>query len=427
MRALEINPEANGAALPAWEKPSLFTLPALLRGAFFLALLSYTIEGVLRFGLIQVGAEFLLYVRDLFLALIVVYATLREVVLKKIGPFGLGILLLSGHAAVGMLQLSNPLQVAFGLKLFLPILAGMAAAPLLFANDRFPLKFFAFLWGVCAAGILLDHFLILPWTGLSYSLMGHEIEGNRIWSTGGIERLSGFTRFSWDAAAQILLTFLLVVVVLRKNVMLKLIMWGVTAGVIGLTTTKGMIMAFTLCTVCLLAAGILRGMIDVRKPAILFAVLFCVTLPFLGTALDLAAPSHTTRLLFDSLIDRFESTWPDAVQQFQEHSPLIGGGIGSIGTPQKYFASRGNPGDNFYVYLLNIFGLFSLPYVMAVGWKSIRLVDGTGDTDRFFSYVALALFTAGIVINVIESPFLALFLGLLIGHLCAPKSLPART
>ncbi len=423
MRMLELHPQAADAPLPVWEKPKFVSVSSVLRVAFCIVLLTFSVEALIRFGLYQIGAESLLYIRDLILVFIVAYATLREVVLKKIGPFGIALFLLAVHAAVGLLQLPDPRQVAFGLKIFLPVLAGMAATPFLVRDGRFPVLFFGVLWAICAAGIAFDHYAELPWTGLTYSVMGREIEANRLWYTGGVDRLSGFSRFSWDAAAQILFTGLIVVMVPRHRI-LRLALWIITGVVVALTTTKGMIVAYALCTFCLIMGSILRGSLDLSKPVLLLCVFACITLPFIGTALDLPTSSRTTRLIFSSLADRIESTWPDAIQQFEKNSPLIGGGIGSIGTPQKFFAPDTNPADNLFVYILNLFGLFALPYVLLLAWKSLTLVGGAGESDRFFSYVALALFSAGIVINVIESPFLALFLGLLIGHLTAPKPLP---
>ncbi len=85
-------------------------------------------------------------------------------------------------------------------------------------------------------GIYLDYTFTLPWKGLEYEVGGQNIEGNREWDAGGIDRLAGFGRSS--ATTAIILSCLsLYIIGQAKNKVVAISIFILTLLGIILTTT----------------------------------------------------------------------------------------------------------------------------------------------------------------------------------------------
>lgn len=369
-------------------------------------LASYVLESPLRYALNLVGAEPLLYLRDVVLALLVAAALVSSGVTRRTGSAATATVAVAAHGLAGWLLIGSPMQVLLGMKIFLPFLAGMAGHRLLVPDGGAPVKVYGTLWVLACGGVLADFWLTMPWEGLAYTVMGHEVAGNRAWFAGELTRLAGFSRASYEAAVQVLVLGIVILRAVRATAV-RVGIGLTTAAVIALTTTKGVLMAFAVVAVALLAP---RAFL---RPLILAAGIVCALLPALAVVGVLSFGVGVDDVVFGSLSDRIRNTWPGAFAILAHGHYVLGGGLGSIGVPLDIFhPTAPNPGDNLFVYLAVAFGVFALPYFMWLVAAGRRLAEH----DRTQALLILACLVAGVTMSVIEGAFWSLFLGAALGR-----------
>lgn len=401
----------------------------LARVVFILAglmLCFLVLEAPLRYGLALVHLDAFIYLPKILLLLAVIFLPL---VLPRAAPEALMLTGLVGIYLIwGLVNLNDPMQALFGLWVIVPLLFGLWVGPT--ANITKWRRLFVMLFIVTATGIFLNPLLQYPWGGQSLTLMGKDIEVSRQWTTLGFERYAGFARASFNAASQLLL-FGVMLLVLLKHRGVKLLIW-IAAGVgIVLTTSKGPLGAWLLLSMYFVGGGLLRWPCSwIRLWLVVISVILIVMiflpLSTIWVHYDSSLSGPAAKFLFASFGERMDWMWPDSLNLLTLDGAWhwwVGRGLGGIGVSQQYFEPNHYlPADNLFIYMAVNFGI-PVTLILFVGLllKTVVFCLRRG-ADTWFLPVVLALMAYGIVVNVIESSLLAFFLGL---ALAAPVKVPA--
>src|SRR5262245_47448887 len=199
---------------------------------------SYVFEGPVRYLLLLAHVPSLIYTRDLAaLALVALAVSFWLGGERRLFPLVVAIYALFLHLLCGVLILPGIAQPLLGLKIFFTFLLGMAASVAIVSRPRelLWLAFAAFI--ASAAGVALDVVVSFPWAGQAYDSAIASVQVSREWSSGGVARLSGFARASFDAAT-IMLVLIVPLLASRWSVLVRATLRIVAAGTIWLTTTK---------------------------------------------------------------------------------------------------------------------------------------------------------------------------------------------
>ena len=332
---------------------------------------------------------------------------------------------------VGWMFTGNPLQPAFGIFVLLPLIYAVMAEPIVRQAGTRILPYIALLWFAAALGVVLDYLWEMPWTGLAYKLGEIEIEGSREWTTFGVDRVAGFARASYEAADQLLL-LALPLVLLGRSKILKLLIWTATGVLIYLTTTKKTGGAFLILT-------LLMPLTSTMNVPALFRRTLTASMPVLVAAVGIGLPISTffvtyrldldslwSQVLFASFEDRLTVVWPASLALALEHgSAVLGRGIGGIGAAQKYFEPLAfMPADNLFIYLYVTFGLLALAFVWVYAWNLAQLDPDHGAWSRLMWAVGIAVLLNGLTGNVMESPITATLLGISMAYAYAAARHP---
>jgi hypothetical protein len=391
---------------------AMYGLMALL-GAFYLV--SQGFDSTLRWVLDLVKAAPVIYLRDgamiiaIVLGFVDVVANRRDALL----PFGLLTFILVGAIIGGASEL--PLQqVVFGIKVWLPLLLGVAlmtdGVAELFDRPRV----WGWIWALLVFGIVLNLFVKYPWTGMTMQVGDTQVEANREWDTNGFSRVSGFSRTSFDAAICILL--LGFYLMLRsQRLWARALIWLFTGAAVILTTTKGAIGAWLVATPILpivlgassnpLVYEQQRARRALAYSAVTVLALIAALTPLISTQMTWGILEEGTVefMLFASFGDRITITWPNAFKLLDAWQFVTGRGIGGIGAAQAYFEiDTFCPADSFFVYLYITAGLVgaALYFGMLAGMWQLNLSKFGG---RLTYLVLLFVFVYGLTVNVVES------------------------
>jgi hypothetical protein len=400
----------------------------VLLGAYLVTL---AFEGPLRYALALAGLPDALYVRDAIPAGSLLFLFCRAMFAR--GELDLRIAVpasvLALHAAYAALMGVALFSIAFGIKIFMFIPYGVAMWPLVRKRMRIGLAFMVALFAATLAGVLANFFAgTLPWEGLEYTTaFGATTTTRTWWIPGGIARLPGFTRTSFNAAMILGITGVLAMVYARRQALQLLIAAAGLAGIV-LTTSKGMILAFPVAAAWLVLRNRwpLRGHLLV---GVLCAVTFALPplVVYSGLAAVLSADELPVQLM--SVWERFSQMWPEAFALLPDGpAALLGGGPGSIGTPQAYGASPHllNAADNIAVFMLVSLGLPGLFYC-AIPALGLRRVAATQPREVHAACAALLMlaYGYGMSISMIEESFFSIMFGLCLGAVVAAPGEPS--
>lgn len=391
--------------------------------ALFVAYLgSILVEGVVRYALATAGMPDLLYVRDAIPVASVAFLFLRTLLGQDRVDLAIAIpaALLACHAAYAAMLGVAFFSIAFALKIFMFIVYGMAMWPLLARRFHIGLTVASVMFAIAAAGVFANHFFgTMPWEGLTYDTAFGRSSTTRVWWMGdGIARLPGFARTSFSAAMILGITGLLAMIRFpRPLARLAIAAAAITATV--LTTSKGMVLAIPVAALWLFLQDRWPRLDGHLLVGVLCAA--ALALPALVVAFDLQSTLRSSDFpgLIGSVWDRFATTWPRAVDLLPDGpAALLGGGPGSIGTPQNrgYDAHHLNAGDSIAVYMMVSFGVAGLCYAAFPAFM-VRKVLAANPADVRRAYVALLVITYvyGFSINMVEEPFFSMFFGLCLG------------
>lgn len=408
------------------DSTSLFSSPAELqngRSAFVFLLavysLTFVFEGPLRYVLSQGGFSSFIYLRDvipLYFCVALLYRWGRGDVQPNL--FLIVVLLLAIHFWIGYFFLSGVFQRLFGLKVFMALLLGITAGCLLSIRDDRLFRPLLFVFLISACGVFLNHFITFKWEGADYETFLGLVKQTRDWTAGGIRRLAGFARSSFDVAS-VLLVLAVFLVCTSKSRLASVAIYLTATLAIALTTSKGALLAL-LVFGGVHVVGSWTSRLTLLRSALTLVVLILCIFPLLSILIEVSTRDlpEGLRFAFSSFVERMRWMWPSAIDNLTDHGSLITGrGLGGIGVAQRFGEFEiSNAADNFFVYLLVTFGVWGGVYFFyiflgAMFWRS-------QSQERRDEYTVISLLLAlmvyGLTLNLIEQPILAMVLGLCI-------------
>ena len=380
-----------------------------------------TIEGALRFALLSVGTEFLIYLKDVFVLIAVLWVLCTGLLRRSLNkPFAVLLTILAVWSIVGFRVVGNIGQALLGLKLFLPITLGMIAAPALFARKTQTVRFMVVLWIVSVVGLVSSALFPMPWSGLSYQVGDVQMQVARKWGLDGVERLAGFSRSSISVAFQVFI-FALFVLCFSNNRSVRVGVWVLSAPVLVLTTQRGIMIGYLVVTGFHAARTFFPSLRRVWRLILPLTAVLMVALPLIpaGCFKFLALSNLPGIGKVTSFFDRAEDEWPEAFRLLRiKGSMIFGRGIGGIGTAQSIFEPEfQNPADNFFLYLFVTFGVSS---IVLIGFITIRCFLQDVKKNRESLYVfsgGLAVFAIGTLMNCVENVPASITIGTLLARI----------
>ena len=375
---------------------------------------SLIFEGPIRFILYSLGITYLIYIRDLFIILVITAYISQSLMTDRINrTFLVVIFIFIFHSIVALFYLNNYLMPLFAWKTYILLFFGILYGHLFFTKLGVTVRIFSILLICAILGVIINYFIIFPWEGLEYRLGEVEIEAVRSWvDMFGIRRLSGFARASYDAAIQIMLLGIFLFCHLKKN-LYKILLWLLIAPPILLTTTKGIIVTYLLLTITLLVHRIVPNIGKIYQKLLLILLIIVIILP---VASIIVHTYQNIPIYLESFFMRISMGWPDAFKLVQEYGNLLlGRGLGGMGTSQQYFEpQKFNAGDNLFVLFYANFGLLGIVYLfyLAIRGQSLDL-----KTEQFYYLFLFSFFAFGIVTAGVDNGLFCMFLGIFLGYI----------
>lgn len=386
--------------------------------AVFVALLLFAregLDGAARYYLAGYGLPYLIYIPTVLMVLYVVIRFLSDQSREPRLISLVLVVLFLASGIIGFLNSGNLKQTLFALYVFVPFLFGYQTGDLLFKSKLVKMAFVGFVI-LFAFGVLYEVGRELPWKGFSYEVGGVELQGSRLWGSVGLNRYSGFGRYSF-AIASLLMTFL-IVLYQRIHPKLYFLLFVIGGVAVVLTTTKAAILALLLLLVLIAFIKPLSALfyhLSIKLGLILtFVIGTALPVSTLWVTYNLNLDNFVMRVVFLSFDMRLNIVWPKGMETFQHLGDfLLGRGAGQMGVAQMIYDSGNyHPGDNMYLYVLVVLGL---PFLLLLFFLLYRLFKLNG-TRGYVNYLFMALFifVYGVFANVMESAVLSYFLGSLI-------------
>jgi O-antigen ligase len=393
-------------------------LMAFLGGYY---LLSQGFDSLLRWLVDLIKVAPLIYARDGAMIFVIVlgYVDIVAQFRAALVPFALLTFLIVG-CVIGAAAGLPFAQLLFGFKVWLPLLLGF----FLVSSDAHLLlhrpKLWSRVWAVLVLGIIANVFVTFPWAGMLMQVGETTVEANREWDAGGFNRVSGFSRTSFDAAICILLLALYLMVA-HKKLGHRVLIWMLSGVAVVLTTTKGAVGAYLVATLLLpLVLSIDPERSEHQKIRRVTAQLAVTVLALVAALVPLFAsqvkPGYIEEgtvefFLFASFGERMSLTWPTAFGLLDSWQFVTGRGIGGIGAAQTYFElDRFCPADSLFVYVYVTAGLVGVALYLAL-IAGIWTLNLSATAGRLTFFVLLFVFVYGTTVNVVESAVALMSIG----------------
>ena len=261
-------------------------------------------------------------------------------------------------------------------------------------------------------GAYLDLSINLPWKGSSYEIAGQEVEGNREWTSGGIDRIAGFARMSAGLAIM-LCCFSFYIMNQNKKTLVRFTIYLITLTGILLTTTKGVLVAFILSGLYFL---FIRGYI---KYWLHLLILFIgLILPFISYIVGYSIAEEITNpdqvILLASFDDRLTNTWPTIFYNIEQYkASILGMGFGIVGSSSRIFPINGVPAfnvtDSASLYLYATFGVLGIYFYLKM-FKVLNTVSKYKE-NIFLQGILVCLVIIGWTTDIWESVIAIFFIG----------------
>ena len=374
----------------------------------------YLFEGVIRFALNFVGADYFIFARDIILAVPLIIVFFQQVIQKKINPaFGIFFTIIILHGSISLLNIGSVFTVLYSIKVLMTMLAGAVFAPYLLSPPPWVLRVIFALWLITFFAVLADkYFVDYPWMGMETTIGDIQVEISRNWEVVGADkRAGGFMRSSINVAIiEPLLAFLLIFNL--RAILPRLLVMAVTFATLFFTTQKGAFLAFFLTCGALLLPK--NWQIPVLKLGVTLAIILLIVLPIILPQFIMPHGNSAKGVFsFESFYMRIEDVWPSAWQWIARHEVFpFGVGLGGIGGAQRFYAiSSLNYADNMFILLYAYFGVMSLVYLGFLWWKIVRLPAIISDNVLCATSIILFLLVYGCVLSIIEDQMASLFLG----------------
>jgi len=391
----------------------------LLAGLAYVA--TTVLAGPLRMYLSLAGLSALIYAPNLLLLLAIGWQLLALPGERGFTGIHLVALLIPCNALAVGLQFVSAAQAAMGLYVLLPFWFGLTCGPVLLERWHLVGRLVPLCWLVVVTGVLANQLIEYPWEGFGYNVGNLEVEGSRQWfANGGTRRLAGLARASFDAAVHVQLAGVLLALQTRSS-LLRLLVWAVTIAAILPTTSKGMLLAAVVLTPIVLLRGALPATPLRFLPAVFGSI--GLALPVSTLFFKFSSPLKDPLLanLTNSFYDRLNDMWPGAWALLSDHGhPLLGRGVGGIGTAQNYFEpALFNAGDNLFMYWFVVFGWVALPGIALLLLASLRIQPQRNAEEMRVYCLLLTTLVYGMITNIVENALSALVFGLVVRWLCS--------
>jgi hypothetical protein len=382
-----------------------------------LYLLSLIIDAPMRYVMFLAGVPYLINLRDIFMAFIILVYIINVLISGKIHKnIVIIFFLLIFHSMIGILFIGNILQILFGLKVIMPLIIGIIFYPLFISKPKRVKVILSIFYLIVITGVYLNVFKQYPWEGLTYDVIGQTIEGTREWSTFGVKRIAGFARASFNTAIQLIILAIFLVSYLG-NKWIKVFLWLLAGPAILLTTSKGILMVYIILSLFLIIYKIVPNFNNIYQKLLIIPILLMILLPVYAYFYydQNVSQDFITNPLLWTMYQRME-IWPDNIAFIRKSGDtILGRGIGGVGMSQHIFEKRYSlPGDNLFVYGFGYFGILSIFYFLYI----YKLAQNIDLKSNLFPYLLLmVLFFYGIVSNVMEDSFFMIFLGICLRNL----------
>ena len=255
------------AAAPAREshesRLSPYLLPAsspgierTMRFAFVILILFTTVEAPLRYATTQIGAPWVIYLRDVAVVWAMLSLAAYQLRRQQLQTaFLLCLFFLVFHGTISALLCRVPVALLMGMKTLLYPMFGVLFLPTLIKGSRTIRILLVAAWLITVIGVIADHAgYPMPWKGLNATVGQYSVVINRKWNFQGEDRLAGFARDSVSAGLMVALPGLYCML-FSRSWLLRIFTAVATTAVIFLTTSKGGVMAFAIAAVACLLPG----------------------------------------------------------------------------------------------------------------------------------------------------------------------------
>lgn len=403
----------------------------IMLGIYFFYIITVTIEAPLRWLLDLVGLGFLLYIRDVFISLIVFY----EIFLRRNLILWIFSSVLLLWALIGFYYTENIIEVLWGFKTYLPFLFGICIWKAVIDNPHKLVIFMKIVFILSCIGLGLNYFLENPfWLDIKGTDLGSgaTAEGVRDWGiyyNGEVyKRLSGFTRLSNTVANIIIYSSFVLLAYTYKGK--KIIYWVLGFPFICSTLIKINIAIYLYGLLLIILFFFLdekRKLLLLKISCMLF-ILLGILLPVLSNTLLYISEyidSDTMILLFASFDDRLINSWPGGFHIIWDYgNAFLGRGLGGFGFGVSLFDTKVDivtPIDNFYLSVYGSFGLLGIGTVLYLLYKIISIKQFTAEVELLLLF-AIAFFSIGIMQDMMDQISL-MGLGILCGLLLHTQTL----
>ncbi|RZI86218.1 MAG: hypothetical protein EOP38_02150 [Rubrivivax sp.] len=407
--------------------PTRTRLDALIFWGLALYITTVAFEGPVRYVLSHLKIATLLYARDLISASVILTGLVLQRPNFARQKLQLQLLIyLMFTALFGTILLGNAFfSGLFAIKIFATFLFGISAYTSALAYPKQFKYATVFLFCATVIGVLVNKFIIYPWEGESFESAFGATDMSRVWwVAGGERRLAGLTRASPVAAGILGITGVAMLITI-KNYWLRILVMVVGAAGIYLTTSKGLVLAFSA------VAGL--SLFPIKSPLRSFAGKSLATTFFLTGLLApliswAANPSfgffRAMPHMLLSFADRIVNTWPDTLDNFHHwYNWLIGAGLGGVGLPSLFSGKIKNYTvvDNLHLFLMGNFGLIGTALFVLFFVRVFKHAQNQRGLSNAAFAVAVMGLGYGIVTNIADDAFSPIALGLAWGLLSQPE------
>ncbi len=372
----------------------------------------YLFEGPIRYGFNIIGADFLIFIRDLALLSLIISLIFFKQIDRKISykPFLVFAVIILVHGFVSFVNLKNVFVIFYCIKLFFSGLAGAVLSQYIINPPNQVVRCIFILWVISIVGIFLDkYFIEYPWSGMAATIGDVQVDISHNWDISGEnKRAAGFTRSSINAAIILpMLAFLLMLntrlLIARVGIMLM------TVFAVFWTTQKASIIAFVLVGLLLIIAHKYKA--AALKAGISLGFILMIALPLILPHFTM--PNTHGMFSLNTFYMRVEDMWPRAWKLIESRELFpFGIGLGGISGAQRFYDKYdGNAADNMFVFMYAFFGVLSFVYIGWLWWTSMRVSNKDITANNYALSIVMFIAFYGVALSMLEDQMVTLFLG----------------
>lgn len=369
----------------------------------------------IRYSFSLVGLEGASYLAKLIM-LLAIFLCILDFLYKSVARVELLFLFLISYLLLIAFFYTGIFPAVFTIFTLTPLFFGMAVGKIFIRklNEAYFFKFVLTLLAIAFLGCFIDVFLDYPWSSFTYKVGDSVIEGNRKWSSGGFERVSGFFRLSLIASTTV--TFFSILLYFKVNALFYRLFFLLVPCFISAITLSKSIFVFNvifIIYVCFLWVNIKLRFYTVLLLGLLF---FLFTVTMIGYQIDLESPIEVT--LLGSFAERLIFTWPEVINMLEGKGGfLLGGGLGAVGPGSKFIGGDSYVvGDSLYLYLLGSGGgILCFMLLIWFIYLGFSLKKGSYVSEVKVALLFYLLVT-GIGMSVLDYPILSFAFGLLLNR-----------